>query len=236
VTHLNARGKQATLELAKLAGLGRDMRVLDIGSGLGGPARTIASELGCRVTGLELTDEFYRAATLLTARTGLGNQVTFVHGNALDMPFPDGSFDAVWTEQFAMHIEDKGSLFAQIHRVLAPAGRFAFREFFAGPVQPIHYPVFWAKDPSISFLQPPTEIRALLQDTGFREILWENITPGIQVALQQQAAAPGGDHGGVLSGGQLVFGADFPTMRANQQRNLEEGRILTVLGVFERMI
>lgn len=233
-THLNARGKQATLELAELAGLRRGMRVLDIGSGLGGPARTLASELGCQVTGLELTEEFYRAATMLTTRTGLGGRVTFVHGNALDMPFPDASFEAVWTEQFTMHIEDKARLYTQIHRVLVPGGRFAFREFMAGAVQPIHYPVHWAKDPSISFLRPAAEIRALLTDTGFREVHWEDLTPRVQAAGQQQAAEPGGGAGTIPSGGQLLHGAELQTMRQNQQRNHDEGRVLTVLGVFER--
>jgi 2-polyprenyl-3-methyl-5-hydroxy-6-metoxy-1,4-benzoquinol methylase len=97
IDQLHARGREATLELARLAGITSGMRVLDVGGSLGGPARTLASEFGCAVEVLDLTEEFCRAGEVLTARTGLGGRVSFRHGNALDLPYPDASFDVAWT-------------------------------------------------------------------------------------------------------------------------------------------
>jgi SAM-dependent methyltransferase len=190
LTHFHPLGAPGSLALARLAGLGRDMEVLDLGSGLGGPARTLATTFDCRVTGLDLTAECVRAANALTARVGLNNLVTFRQGNALDIPFADGSFNLVWTEQFAMHVADKQRLYSQVYRVMRPGGRLAMREFLAGPVQPIHYPVPWAEDSAISFLCTAEDLRVLLAGIGFSELAWEDLTPAMIARLQ--------------SGGQLV--------------------------------
>jgi MPBQ/MSBQ methyltransferase len=90
-------GKAATVRLAHLAGLQSGMQVLDVGGGLGGPARTLAVEFGCHVTVVDLTKSYVRAAEVLTARLGLGDRVTHHAGDALELPFDDGTFDVVWT-------------------------------------------------------------------------------------------------------------------------------------------
>jgi MPBQ/MSBQ methyltransferase len=140
-TEFHTGGTEATLELARRAGLRAGLRVLDVGGGLGGPARTPGSEFGCRVTVLDLTEEYCRAGELLTARTGLGDQVTFQHGDALTMPFPNGDFDVAWAQHSSMNIADKERLYREIHRILRPGGRLALHEIMAGPIQPIHFPV-----------------------------------------------------------------------------------------------
>src|SRR5262249_41031485 len=111
------RGRDATLELFKLAGIGRGDRVLDVGGGIGGPARTLASA-GCSVTVLDLTEEFCRTGAVLTERVGLASRVAFRHGSALAIPFNDAAFDAVWTQHSSMNIEDKEKLYGEIARVL----------------------------------------------------------------------------------------------------------------------
>jgi SAM-dependent methyltransferase len=170
-------GRNSTRELASLAGVHAGMHVLDVGSGIGGPARTLAAEFGCRVTGIDLTAEFCRAAAMLTSRVGLSDRVTFRQGNALDMPFADGTFDMVWTQNTLMNIADKRRLVHETHRVLRPGGCLALEAIMAGPVSPIYVPVFWASNPTLSFLSPPEEIRQLLIASGFTEIAWENVTP-----------------------------------------------------------
>ena len=107
--------------------------MLDIGSGIGGPARTLAAEFGCRVTGLDVTEAFCRAATMLTGWLRLQDRVTFRHGNALDMPFGDAAFDVAWSQNSMMNIEDKATLFREVHRVLRPGGLFVFDVVLAGP-------------------------------------------------------------------------------------------------------
>lgn len=231
VDQFHIRGKEATLELARLAEIERGMRVLDVGGGLGGPARTLASELGCRVTVLDLTEEYCRVGEDLTARAGLRDQVVFRHGDALDMPFPGGSFDLVWTQHSSMNIEDKERLYRESHRVLRVGGRLALHEIMAGSHAPIHFPVPWARDPSMSFLRPAAAVRALLAATGFEELAWVDVSaPSVEwfrqrVAAQATQAAP-------LLGLHVLLGADFAPMFKNQVRNLEEDRIAVIQGVW----
>src|SRR5688572_25709446 len=111
--HFHSRGKEATLELARMADLKPGQSVLDIGGGIGGPARVLAAEFGCVVTVLDLTEEYCRVGEMLTERTGLSDKVTFKVGNALDMPFPDASFDVAWTQHSSMNIADKESLYSE---------------------------------------------------------------------------------------------------------------------------
>lgn len=165
-----------TRNLAQLAGLKPGMSILDIGSGLGGPARTLAAEFGCTVTGLDLTEALCDAAAMLTARVGLSDRVVFQHGDALDMPFEDSSFDVVWTQFTGMNISDKERMYSEVHRVLKASGRFAFYEVMAGSQGEPDYPLFWAAEPSVNFLRSPAEIRILLKTLGFTALAWNDIS------------------------------------------------------------
>jgi ubiquinone/menaquinone biosynthesis C-methylase UbiE len=232
-TEFHIGGRAATLELARLAALRPGERVLDVGGGLGGPARTLAGERGCHVTVLDLTEEYCHAGETLTARVGLADRVAFRHGDATAMPFADAAFDAVWTQHSSMNIADKAALYREVYRVVRPGGRLALHEIMAGPARPIHFPVPWARDPAISFLRPPAEVRALLAATGFREVAWADVT-GLSldffrerlVALDQGALPPVGLH--------LLLGDDFRPMFTNQARNLEESRIAVIQGIVAR--
>jgi len=202
------------------------MHVLDIGGGLGGPARTLAMNIGCHITVLDLTEEYCRVGEMLTARTGLSDRVSFQHGNALEMSFADCSFDAVWTQHATMNIEDKERLYAEIHRVLRPGGRHALHEVMAGPVQPIHFPVPWAYDATISFLRPAEAVRTLLKETGFTELVWVEIPSPVPPPVPTSGGAP-------PLGLHLVL-SDFAARGRNFGRNLREDRVRVIQGVFER--
>lgn len=233
VDQFHLGGKPATLSLIERAGFRPGMHVLDVGGGLGGPARTLAAVAGCTVTVLDLSEEFCRVGAMLTARTGLSGAVAFQHGSALDMPFADTTFDAVWTQHATMNIADKARLYAEIHRVLRPGGRFAMHDAIAGPVQPIHFPVPWARDPSISFLYSPEATRTLLADTGFREVAWVDERETIVAALRRQVSIMA-VNGPPPLGIQLLMGPQFPAMLQNVARNLEEDRLTIVQAVFKR--
>ena len=114
----HTRGLAATSELARLAGIAADMSVLDVGSGVGGPARFLAKTYGCRVTGVDLSEAFVDAARYLTERTGLSGKVSFQTASALELPFDDGCFDAVLLLHVAMNISDRARLYREIRRVL----------------------------------------------------------------------------------------------------------------------
>jgi SAM-dependent methyltransferase len=237
VDHFHTRGMEATRDLAQMADLRAGQRVVDVGGGFGGAARVLAAEFGCDVTVLDLTEEFCLVGEMLTARTGLSDRVTFKVGNALDMPFEDGSFDIAWTQHSSMNIADKERLYSEIRRVVRPGGRFALHEIMAGPQQPIHFPVPWAQNPQISFLLPPNEAHSIIAGTGFREAAWVDVT---QVTLEWRrrmaalAAAAEAERGGLSPVGyQLLLGASFRLSFRNLDRNLEEGRIAVIEAVFD---
>src|SRR5215831_17408865 len=168
--------RPATMRLAELAGFTGTERVLDVGSGLGGPSRYLAWRYGCRVSGLDLTVEFVRVAEMLTQMTGLTDRVDYRQGNALDLPFDDMSFDVVWSQNAAMNIADRDRLYREMRRVLKPGGRLALQEVAAGPGGAPHFPVQWAREPTISFLYSQEATRAKLEAAGFRVIAWQDTT------------------------------------------------------------
>jgi SAM-dependent methyltransferase len=232
---LHSGGLQATLELVTLAAVRADEMALDVGGGLGGPARILASRSGCRVTVLDLNETFCRVGEALTARVGLSGRVTFQQGDAQAMPFADGGFDVVWTQHASMNIPDKRRLYQEIFRVLRPGGRFIFHDHMAGSVQPIHFPVPWARDETINHLIAPEEARALLREVGFRERLWEDqsdeTTAWFRASLARMNAA---GSGGIPLGLRLAQGADFDEMMRTQARNFEERRVSTILALLDR--
>lgn len=230
--HIGAH--ETTLALLRLAAVKPGAVVLDVGGGLGGPARTLALEAGCQVTVLDLTEEFVRVGTMLTARTGLSGQVQFKHGDATQMPFPAGSFDVVWTQHSSMNMPDKAALYAEAHRVLRPGGRLAIHEVMAGPVTPLHFPVPWAKDAAISFVETPAVMRALIEQSGFREAAWVDVSEaatGGWAGAIASVSAPGGPP---PLGLHLFLGPGTGELFQNLWRNLEEGRVVVVQAVFDK--
>jgi len=233
IDEFHIRGRAATLELARAARVDSTKRVLDVGSGVGGTSRCLAREFGCRVTGIDLTDEYCSAAAMLSERIGLAALVDYRQGDATNLPFPDASFDIVWTEHVAMNIPDKPRLYAEMHRVLKPGGTLAIYDILAGPSGPVLFPVPWARTPEASFLATPDELRNLLEDAGFGIEAWSDTTDAARawfVALAEkirtEGVAPLGFH--------VLLGSDFPAMAQNQRRNLEEARIVLAQIVARR--
>jgi ubiquinone/menaquinone biosynthesis C-methylase UbiE len=236
VDEFHSRRRLATVELAALlAPTARD-HVLDIGSGIGGPSRYLAATSGCRVTGLDLTAEFCRVAADLARRTGLDARVDYRQGDATAMPFADASFDLAWLQNAAMNIAARDRLYGEIHRVLKPKGRFALQDVTSGPGGPPHYPVPWAREPSISFLVAPAETRAQLEASGFRVLAWEDKTDiAIAEGEAERARLKANPAPPPALGIQLILGDDFAAMMKNSARNLEERRIGLINAVVERI-
>lgn len=164
--HLGWRAQ--TVELARELGLAPSLRVLDIGSGIGGPARYFAEAHGCRVTGIDLTPEFVACAVALTARCGLAGRVDFQQGSALAMPFAASTFDAATLIHVGMNIADKAKLFAEARRVLMAGGTFCVYDVMQMDAAPLPYPMPWAASLETSFVETPETYRRLLEAAGFR--------------------------------------------------------------------
>jgi SAM-dependent methyltransferase len=225
--HFHTGGLRASRELLELARIRPEDRVLDIGAGLAGPARLIASALGCRVDCVELSPDYCAGAVLLNRLTGLDDRIQVHQGSALDLPFPDDSFDVAWMQNVGMNIADKRKLYEEIYRVLKPGGRFAFQEMAAGKVAASYFPLPWATDPADSLLVSAEEMRSVLEECGFVTELLED-TSDVHLSRTMANATP-------AAAGQLglaVFVDNLKQKAGNARRSLEEGQVRLVRGVF----
>jgi sarcosine/dimethylglycine N-methyltransferase len=224
----HTRGLAATAELAKLAGITADTSVLDVGSGVGGPARFLAATYGCQVTGVDLSAPFVDAARYLTERTGQGGQVSFQAASALDLPFDAARFEVVLLQHVAMNIVDRARLYREVRRVLTAGGRFATFDVVLSGGEP-HYPVPWARTPDTSFLLTAAATREAIEAAGFHALAWRDDTETAKAWFAQLRAA-GPPPSPNLS---VVMGPDFAQFAANLGRNLMEGRLGVLTAVFE---
>jgi len=231
----HSRGREATLDLARRAGLSPGQRILDLGGGLGGAARTLAAEHNGSVVVLDLTPAYCQAGEALTRLTHLNDRVTFRVGDALELSEPEATYDLVWSQHSTMNIADKARLYGQAWRVLRPGGRLALHEIASGPGGPVIMPVPWASAPADSHLLPAADLRAIIAEAGFRELVWEDESALALAAFQAQLNSLKA-RGGQLPalGLHVVLGASFLPMLANLARNLEERRIAIVQAVFDR--
>ena len=233
---IHTRGREATVELAQWAGLPSGLDIVDVGSGIGGPARFLASHYNARVTGIDLTPGFCHAATRLTQALGLDGQVRFHCASALNMPLDDGAFDLAWTIQMQMNIADKPALYKEIHRVLKRGGRFVFQDIALGPRGELHLPVPWASAPEHSHLLYPEDLRRVIADAGFEEVSWRDVSEAHRDWTSRQAAAraDGQPPSRPPVGIHMVLGPDAFQKRKNAGRCLMEHRIGFVQGVFRK--
>lgn len=227
----HAGGRDSTRELARLAAVADGSKVLDIGCGIGGPARTLAAEFGCQVTGIDLTEGYCQAARMLTATLGMGGQASFQCADALDLPFEAASFDIVWSQNAWMNIDDKARFMREVIRVLRPGGVFALETILAGPVAGIHLPVLWAESPALNFLVTEAEAKALLTGAGLKERVWQDTTQR-SIALQRKRQEINQREGPPLLSLNVLVPVDFRAKVENVLRNNLEGRTRTVQAVY----
>jgi ubiquinone/menaquinone biosynthesis C-methylase UbiE len=233
VDEFHIRGRAASVEIVQALRLTAASRVLDLGSGLGGPARTLAELTGCSVTGVDLTPEFCEVATALSQWTGLSERTSFQVGDATATDLPGATMDAALTVHVAMNISDKPALYAEAFRVLRPGGRFVVYDVLQGDGGDVRYPVPWANDPSTSFLATADDMRRLLPAAGF-EVVSEVDSSDESLVWFQQVRARIERDGPPPVTFAAFLGDAFPQMAANQVANLAEGRIRTVMYTCER--
>lgn len=223
----HSRGLEATRELAEMLRPKAEERLLDIGCGLGGPARLIAYTYGSAIDGIDLTPEFCEAATRLNAVTGLAEQVRVQCASARALPFTDGVFDAAYSQNVVMNIADKTGFYREAWRVLKPGGRLALSNLAQGQGGPPRFPVPWATTAESSFLATPAKTRAEIEEAGFEIVVFRNTTQALlhfyettRERVRRQGPPKLGIH--------VWMGERFKEMQRNTARNVEEGRVLSL--------
>ena len=223
VDHFHARGFPATVELADALPIKDGDRLVDIGCGIGGPARYLAKRFKCHVEGIDITAPFVDAANKLTALVGMEDEVKFRHGDGQKLPYDDEEFDGGYTQHVTMNVPDRNVFFAESFRVLKPGAFFALTEHGLGEVGDPHHPVPWSEDGSGAYLMRPEDTVALLRNAGFRDIdvtdTGEKYLQGYKavIKLVEDGDAP-------VFGTHILLGKQAPQIVRNAARNIEERR------------
>ena len=223
--NMHGGGAAATREMMALLIPKADLHLLDMGSGIGGPARLMASATGVKITGIDLTKEFCDVASMLTEKTGLSDLVSFQQGSALDLPFDDNSFDGAYTHNVTMNIPDKASFYAEAFRVVKPGGPFVTTGLAEGPDGPPFFPVPWAKVPEDNHLVSPDDTRRLLEEAGFEIVEFIDRTEAMLEFIEENRRKLAAEGPPVLSV-RVILGDDGPERLKNSVRSVEEKRTI----------
>lgn len=228
----HALGRAATVALAELADVQPGGHVLDIGAGIGGPARFLAARHRARVTALDATARFCKAAELLTRGAGLADRVTVVCADALALPFVDGSFDVAWSQAVSQNIADKQRFFAEAARVVRPGGQVALFEIVAGPGGPLELPVPWADTQDQSWLLTAPELRDLLGATPLEIVAWNEGQAALDAIAKTAASLPTPRADRQL--GLDILMPNFEERMAALARNIAQDKIALIQAVARR--
>jgi SAM-dependent methyltransferase len=223
VDHFHARGFPATKDLADVLPFSEGCRYVDIGCGIGGPARYFAQRFNCYVDGIDITLPFVEAAEKLTTLVRLDDLVTFKHGDGQRLPYADECFDGGISQHVTMNVADRGSFFAEAFRVLKPSAFFALTEHGLGEVGAPHHPLPWSKDGSGAHLMRPKDSVEALKNAGFTRIevtdtgekYFEAYSRAIEMAEKGEAPA---------FGSHILVGELAPQITRNAARNIAERR------------
>jgi SAM-dependent methyltransferase len=223
VDHFHPRGLPATVELADRLPIKAGQHIIDIGCGLGGPARYFAKRFQCKVSGIDITEPYVEAANKLTALLRMEDQVTIEHGDGQHLAYADAFFDGAYSQHVTMNVADRPKFFAEAYRVLKSGAFFALTEQGLGPKGDPHYPSPWSADGSGAYLVTPSETRTLLEGVGFEDLVMEDT--GAKYVAGYKAVIDKAEKGDLPPLGTHILMRETALQKTrNAARNIEEGR------------
>ena len=232
VDEFHVRGSEVSKELAlsiKMEGL----KVLDMGSGLGGPGRMLADQFDCDVVGIDLSSEFVKTASALSKLVGLDQKTNFIHGSATSLPFADDTFDVVWTQHVQMNIREKQKFYGEAYRVLKPKGYFLYYDIFTNNTGTITYPMPWADHESLSFLIKNSEVESILNNLGFSKISTTDQTEA-GIDFFKSLFAKIETSGPPKMGLSLLMGESTLSKLSNLSNHLQKGLLRLESGIYQK--
>lgn len=218
-------GRIATTQLVDLLGITPEYEVLDAGTGIGGTARYVADRCGCRVTGVDLTEDYCATADWLNRLVSLDEQISVRQADVTELPFPDATFHIVFSQHVQMNVADKSLLYREARRVLADGGRLAIWDITAGEDGKLEYPLPWADQPDLSHLVAADRLRALIESAGFMVEHWNDLTDDASSLMRTLLTLPPGPLG------LHAFVPDFAQKAENLTHALDEGRLRAIQGI-----
>lgn len=233
VDEFHVRGAAVSKELASSVEI-KNCHILDVGCGIGGPCRMLADEFNCRVTGIDLNEEYIRTAQKLTELTGLHNQIDFIQGNATELPFEENIFDVVWTQHVQMNIPDKSEFYSEINRVLKNDGYFLYYDIFKKDNGDIKYPVPWAETSEMSFLFTSDDVHEILKQQNLKKISTANQTQA-GIDFFEKMISKIKSSGPPTIGLNLLMGTSTLLKISNLLDGLKTGKLELQSGVYHKV-
>lgn len=227
-------GLEATQELAAQMELQPGLRLLDVGSGIGGPARYFAAEHQCKVTGIDLTEEFVQVARNLTRRTKLDHLAEFVQTSALNTGFPSETFDRAYMIHVGMNVPDKPGVFREVRRLLKPGSLFVIYDILRSGEGEMAYPVPWAPNRDVSFVEDMKLYRNALTDAGFR-VERDRRRRAFAIEFMERGMARAAQGQAPVLGLNLLMGDLAPVMLKNVLAMVKQG-VLEPVELYARAV
>ncbi len=228
VDEFHIGGRMASEDFLGQLSLSPDHNVIDVGCGLGGAARFAVSRFGCKVTGIDVTDEYIATGRILSGWVGLDDRITLHQGSALSLPFGAEAFTAAYMIHVGMNINDKAKLFSNVYRVLKPGSMFGIYDVMRTGEGELAYPVPWASTAATSAVATPAQYRAHLQAAGFAIVNERNRRDFALEFFDQLRARTQAAGGPPPLGLHILMGRDTPDKLQNMIGNIADNCIAPV--------